>query len=141
MKCKFINKLYDFLNNEIDEKNKNLIKEHLKTCKICNDELYYLTSIKTKFKKNMINPSSSLIYKIKKDTKTNNWMDYIFLHKKILSFSATFTLIIAGMIFFNSVFKQKNYSLNEFLYDVYSFNSVEENISDTVAVVDIFNND
>lgn len=141
MKCNFTNRLYDYLNNETNEKNKKIIEEHLLGCSICKKELEILQSLKLKFKKNIKNPPSDILYKIKKQTRTNNLIDFILVHKKIFGFSATSILIIASIIFFNTFFSRQDFTINEFLNDIYNFNTFEENIIETVSTVSIFNND
>ncbi|HPD19403.1 MAG TPA: zf-HC2 domain-containing protein [Candidatus Goldiibacteriota bacterium] len=138
MSCNFTKKLYDYLNNELDETNRKNVEFHLRICPVCTKELKTLQSIKNKFKKNLQNPSPALFYNVKKKTKTNNWFDYVLLHKKIFEFSATFAFIIAGMIFFNSTFYKNNGPIDEFLNDVYSFNTFENDIFETVSDLDIF---
>lgn len=142
MNCNFvIKKLYDYLNDEIDDKNKQIIEKHLHTCQSCNKTLNTLQSLKFRFKKDMQNPSPAVLYKIKKETKTSSWTDFIFLHKKIFGFSASFAFIIIGMILFYSFFNKQDYFINKFLYEMYNFNTIEENIFETVSTLDIFNND
>jgi hypothetical protein len=138
MNCDFTKKLYDYLNNEIDEKNRKNIESHLQICPVCIKELKILQSIKHKFKKNLKNPSPALLYNIKKKTRTNSWFDYVLFHKKIFGFSTTFAFIIAGMIFFNSIFYKNKGTIDEFINDVYSFNTFENDIFETVSDVDIF---
>ncbi len=127
MECnKVSEKLYDYLNNELDEENKKNISEHLSLCHSCRQEMEILLSIKSKFKKNIHNPSSTVLYKIKKETKTNTWPDYILLHKKIFGFSATFAFVIAGIILFNIAFNKNKENIDEFIYETYSM-SIDEN--------------
>lgn len=141
MNCKFITKLYDYINNESDNKNKRVIEKHLQNCPVCKKELNTLYFLKSEFKKNIQNPAPAIFYRIKKQIKINKWTDFICFHKKIFGFSATFAFIIAGTIFFNVFFSKSNFTVNEFLNDIYNFNTVEENIFETIATVNIFNND
>lgn len=142
MDCKSVSKkLYDYLNNELENNDKDKIYKHLHSCRSCNNELKTLRKLKLEFKKNMQNPPSSILYRIKKETKTGSWIDYVLLHKRIFGFSATFAFIIAAMIFFNFLFNKNNFSVNEFLNDIYSFNRFEESINETITTLNIFNNE
>jgi len=132
MDCNSISeKLYDYLNNELDDASKKLIGEHLHSCDSCMKEMKILLSIKSEFKKNIQSPCPLVLYKIKKETKTNTLIDFILLHKKIFGFSATFAFIIAGMIFFNTIFNKNQNNLDEFIYDAYSI-SIDENSVNTI---------
>ncbi|MCX8093570.1 MAG: zf-HC2 domain-containing protein [Candidatus Goldbacteria bacterium] len=139
MDCNYvIDNLYDFLNNEIDEDAKKFIENHLHSCEICKKEREVLVAVKSRLKDAMQCPPPELLQKIKKSTKTNSWLNYILQHKKALAFSATFVLIILGMLLFSITFNKNQNSIDEFLYDIYNIN-IEENYSNNLLT--ILNND